>query len=86
MPLGTCFSHVKVNSLLVLRLGGWLGGLVGGWVWTLKLMLSQPNLKLELELGLSLAIFEYIRIFAMLCVELDQHNDIIGIYLYLAKG
>ena len=28
MPLGTCFSHVKVNSLLVLR----LGGCVGGWV------------------------------------------------------
>ena len=41
------FLHVKVTSLLVLRLGG--------WVWTLKLMLSQPKLKLELELGLSLA-------------------------------
>ena len=31
---------VDVHLLLFLRLGGW----PGGWVWKMKLMLSQPNL------------------------------------------
>ena len=34
-----------------------MGGLPGGWVLKLKLMLTQPPTELELELGLSLAIY-----------------------------
>ena len=46
--------YADVPFILFLRLGRW----VGGWPLNFEIMLTQPPTKLELELGLSLAINE----------------------------
>ena len=56
LELGLSFASIL--SLFFLRVAGWVGCgayVVGGWVLTLKLMLTQPPTKLELELWLILA-------------------------------
>ena len=50
-------SSASILFLLFLRVAGWVGCgayVVGGWVLTLKLMLTQPQTELDLELWLIL--------------------------------